>query len=98
MTPMDDLTQWLSTQLHEDEELVHEGNGDPARLLREIEAKRQIVRLHRPVTKRSTGSGGGTVEDCAVCDHFPAQYPCLTIRLLTLPYVDRPGYREEWRP
>lgn len=24
--------------------------------------------------------------------------PCLTLRLLALPYAGRPGYREEWRP
>jgi hypothetical protein len=27
-----------------------------------------------------------------------ADWPCLTLRLLALPYADRPGYREEWRP
>lgn len=25
-------------------------------------------------------------------------WPCETLRLLALPYADRPGYREEWRP
>jgi hypothetical protein len=25
-------------------------------------------------------------------------YPCPTVRLLALPYADRPGYRDEWRP
>jgi len=24
--------------------------------------------------------------------------PCTTLRLLALPYADRPGYRDEWRP
>lgn len=71
---------------------------DPARALREIEAKRQILALHRPVQQRSTGSGGGTVMDCHICNHFPAQYPCATVRLLAMPYADRPGYHEEWRP
>ncbi|MCD7440252.1 DUF6221 family protein [Streptomyces lincolnensis] len=76
----------------------HIAEWDPARVLREIDAKRQLLALHRPVQQRSTGSGGGTIEDCQVCGHFPAQYPCVTLRLLALPYADRPGYREEWRP
>jgi hypothetical protein len=24
-------------------------------------------------------------------------YPCATLRLLALPYADRPGYRKEWK-
>lgn len=28
----------------------------------------------------------------------PTPAPCSTLRLLALPYSDRPGYREEWRP
>lgn len=26
------------------------------------------------------------------------RYPCLTVRLLALPYADRPGFQESWRP
>ncbi|GAA3956909.1 hypothetical protein GCM10022384_07530 [Streptomyces marokkonensis] len=76
----------------------HVAEWDPARVLREIDAKRQMLDLHRPVHRRSTGSGGETIEDCQVCGHFPAQYPCATLRILALPYADRPGYRMEWRP
>lgn len=78
--------------------VAHVARHDPARVLREVEAKRRIIDLHRPVGKRSTGSGGGTVKDCQICDHFPAQFPCLTLRLLALPYADHPLYREEWAP
>jgi hypothetical protein len=28
----------------------------------------------------------------------PTMWPCMTLRLIALPYTDRPGYREEWRP
>jgi hypothetical protein len=76
----------------------HIAAHDPARVLREIDAKRQILTLHRPTGKRSTGSGGGTIQDCSVCQHFPARYPCTTLRFLVLPYSDRPGYQESWRP
>lgn len=77
---------------------THIARHDPARVLKEIEAKRRVVELHRPVQKRSTGSGGGVIEDCQVCDHFPARYPCTTLRLLALPYADHPDYQEQWRP
>jgi hypothetical protein len=51
---------------------------DPARVLREIDAKRRILdTLHE--------EGG----DRMFADIF---------RLLALPFADRPGYLEEWRP
>jgi hypothetical protein len=77
---------------------AHIAGHDPERVLRRVAADRRILDLHRSAQKRSTGSDGGFIEDCQTCDHFPAQYPCATIRLLALPHADRPGYREEWRP
>jgi hypothetical protein len=53
----------------------------PARVLREIDAKRQIV--ERYAWLREHGDTGGTA---------------WVLPLLALPYADRPGYREEWRP
>ncbi|MDT0567904.1 DUF6221 family protein [Streptomyces sp. DSM 3412] len=97
---MDDgVITTVDPQASPDEDVAqHIAEWDPARVLREIDAKRQLLDLHRPMRRRSTGSGGGAIEDCQICDHFPAQFPCLTLRLLALPYADRPGYREEWRP
>ncbi|KND45358.1 DUF6221 family protein [Streptomyces stelliscabiei] len=54
---------------------------DPARVLREIDAKRRIV--DRYAWLREHGDTGGTE---------------WVLPLLALPYADRPGYREEWRP
>lgn len=66
----------------------HIARHDPARVLREIDAKRKIIAEHdvysRPLGERM---------DCQSYD-----FPCTTLRLLALPYADRPGYREEWRP
>ncbi|MCZ4513497.1 DUF6221 family protein [Streptomyces sp. ActVer] len=64
---------------------------DPARVLREIDAKRQIVRWHyrRPAPKWDLDGVEGF--ECATCDQ---QFPCKTLRLLALPYADRPGYAE----
>lgn len=78
------------------------------RVAAECEAKRRIIELHDEDTRTVIGSEEvewlGT---CGVCcepskwDHFESaasEYPCMTLRLLALPYADRPGYQERWRP
>ncbi|MET8766347.1 DUF6221 family protein [Streptomyces sp. NPDC004658] len=72
-----------------DEDRAHIARHDPARVLREVEAKRQILAAH---------ALNGWV--CSTCDNeeVDQDYPCLTLRLLALPYVDHPDYRAEWRP
>lgn len=72
---------------------------DPARVLREVEAKRGVLELHAP---RERGDG------CVVCDDGNDScgclsgpnwsYPCDTVKILALPYADHPGYDEGWRP
>jgi hypothetical protein len=57
---------------------------NPARVLAEVEAKRQILAW----IDRVAISGQVTWS-------FDADAP---IRLLALPYADHPDYREEWRP
>lgn len=64
----------------------------PPRILAEVEAKREIVRLHWQRVSRW----------CEVCD-IPGDSQgrpegCTTVRLLALPYADHPDYRPEWRP
>lgn len=77
---------------------------NPARVLREIDAKRKLVKLHGRATLRA---GGGaqyfdTTTVCRSCEanlQFPEEsWPCSTLRLLAAPYSDRPGFREEWAP
>jgi hypothetical protein len=83
----------------------------PARVLREIDAKRQILDLYaNPVADRGAlrarmrevlGSDPDAFgrlhrqegELIEVAERFAP-----VARLLALPYADRPGYREEWRP
>ena len=55
---------------------------DPARVLREVDAKRRIL---AEAAEYEPGIPG-----------FPEMWTVL--RLLALPYVDRPGYLEAWRP
>ncbi|MFF5795775.1 DUF6221 family protein [Streptomyces albogriseolus] len=65
---------------------AHIVTHDPARVLREVAAKRQII-------ERCTRVQGLLLDD------FTAERLADDVlALLALPYADRPGYREEWRP
>lgn len=73
----------------------HIARHDPARVLREIDAKRRIIDLCEPPLVEVTG----------LRDSEPQYLPGAgapwgedVLRLLALPYADRPGYRDEWRP
>lgn len=68
-------------------------------LLADVDAKRRILDEHQNVNDG----------DCGTCVNgrwgypthggsSPQPWPCTTLRLLALPYADRPGYRDEWRP
>jgi hypothetical protein len=66
----------------------HVVRWDPARVLREVEAKRRILDdYERYAAERRRAMGGWDSREVS---------PILTA--LALPYSDRPGYREEWRP
>lgn len=59
----------------------------PARVLADVEAKRRIVDVH---VERA---------ECERCAWFDDElYPCETLKLLALPYANRTGYDESWRP
>ncbi|MGH3381869.1 MAG: DUF6221 family protein [Actinoallomurus sp.] len=61
---------------------------DPARALREVEAKRRLLKQFRlrgnSVRATVQPATGGVWDDL--------------LRMLALPYADHPDYREEWRP
>jgi hypothetical protein len=72
-------------------EAEHIIRHDPARVLREIDAKRKL--MERMATTLAVAEGDTEV------DHYGALDDAETaLCLLALPYADRPGYREEWRP
>lgn len=77
------------------------------RVLAECEAKRRILKEHAPIGGgcRRCASWEDSEGDNPDCDEVPATaippaawFPCVTVRLLALPYADHPDYREEWRP
>lgn len=62
-----------------------------ARVLAEVRAKRQIVRLHA-----ACGTGTGCCDDG---DRGGQEgIGCRTLAYLAIPYAAHPDYRPEWRP
>ena len=113
-THMTDLADWLLEQIAEDEadaRWLHDVSvdnmptlekfgdcicGRPARVLAECESKRRIIAEHHKVEEYAD-----PITFCSACGGHPSHgsdWPCYTLRLLALPYADRPGFREEWRP
>lgn len=99
---MSDLVEFLRARLDEDEKAAkawlpfgnsdaadrdHIARHDPARVLREVDAKRRLIQLYE--AQMETGGFVGT---------FYANTAEPSLRLLALPYADDPEYREEWRP
>ena len=72
----------------------HIARHDPARVLREVAAKRRILDWHRHATFYREPIG----PTCEVCGDHDGEDWCQTLRLLALPYADRDGYRSEWAP
>ncbi|MFE0088737.1 DUF6221 family protein [Streptomyces sp. NPDC059016] len=69
---------------------------DPARVLREVEAKRRMLTSYEnaAVAQRAatgTPSVGDLMDGSAHSLRF-------ALRLLALPYADHPDYRQEWKP
>lgn len=77
---------------HEPEIARHAVAHDPARVLREINAKRQLVERY----ERAMENRRAHPDDLASAGALLALHGA--VKLLALPYADRPGYREEWRP
>ncbi|WP_199443213.1 DUF6221 family protein [Umezawaea beigongshangensis] len=71
-----------------EEEAVHIVRHDPARVLRDVLAKRGIVDRHAPV------DGGAGAVSCA-WDRTP--YPCLDLRDLATTYLDHPDFDDDWK-
>jgi Family of unknown function (DUF6221) len=75
---------------------------DPARVLREVQAKRAIFDLHSPSYPNTYPEPSGQ-PTCGVChaggwDWDPERWPCPTVRALAAVYRDHPDYDEAWKP
>lgn len=78
------------------EDAAHIARHDPARVLRDVEAKRKILAIHQPHL-----SDYGEPPTCSACWPEPKigthpLYPCSTVRALAAVWSDHPDYRQEW--
>nr|WP_277349314.1 DUF6221 family protein [Streptomyces sp. N502] len=89
----------------------HMAEHDPARVLREVDSKKQILglfaaavedrvalraRMRKVVHTDPDEFGQMHQQESKLIE--AAEYLAPVVRLLALPYADRPGYRESWRP
>lgn len=75
----------------------HIARHHPARVLREVKAKRAIVALHAAMEIECSDVAGdpwaGTV--CSACEGGE-DWPCTTLRHVAAVYADRPDYDPAW--
>jgi hypothetical protein len=74
----------------------HIVNHDPARVLREVEAKRRI--LTDVVSEMDSMTDQIHLEWGAGPLDPTTRESLILLRLLALPYADHPDFRDEWRP
>jgi hypothetical protein len=95
----DELPQWLSEQLDEDEDEARRLYPSEAsvRLLREVEAKRQI--LNDLEAAEHEMDRAARDRDTVRYNEVRVGWTALkrVVRRLAGVYDQRPGYREEWR-
>lgn len=79
-----------------EEQQAHIATHDPARVLREIEAKRRIVRAYEAAVAAFNDSGPAM----ANYDRLVGSVSSLrgSLERLAEVYADRPGFQESWRP
>ncbi|WP_413102240.1 DUF6221 family protein [Streptomyces sp. Inha503] len=75
----------------------HIARHDPARVLREIDAKRQLLALYLEHERMDRETFEAEGERARSLVSLRAAY-FDAVRHLAAVYADRPGYREEWRP
>jgi hypothetical protein len=100
----------LHARYPNDPQYPHIARWDPARVAIECESKRQMIQLHCRIWlepgAEEFNDAHLTREPMPVCAECRPEgmfrratsWPCRTLKALALPYADRPGYREQWKP
>ena len=74
----------------------------PARVLREVAAKRKILALHVLATRHEPTATDPRLADvtCEICGWVSdiEGSACETLLMLAAPYSDHPGYDPRWKP
>ena len=109
------IAEFLAARLDEDEaaakavrpdqdyaDSAHQERWSPARVLREVEARRTITAEHA-ATGGWTAYGDHMCRRCVYSDDEPhdelhhwVAFPCPTLRALAAVWSDHPDYRQEW--
>jgi hypothetical protein len=89
----DDMVATGSQDFLDREHGEHIARHDPARVLREIDAKRQVLDWYEQ--RAAVDSRGEDPDDY---ENVTGSTLETVVQILALPYADGPGYREEWRP
>jgi hypothetical protein len=85
--------RWRHPMIEGSGPVAHIAAHDPARVLRETDAKRKILDEFEQADRYSRTTWGQSN-----ADQSRARTLGKVVRLLALPFADRPGFREEWRP
>jgi hypothetical protein len=100
-----DLIAFLNARTDQKDHFVRIARLDVAtrtRKLREIEAMRRLIEIHRPEWEDYVDGDGieRSSYQCAECEPpgTPDNYPCRTLRTIAIIYCDHPDYRQEWAP
>ncbi len=97
------LVEFLLARIKDDEEIGHllqRSSLEATRPLLECSAKRRIVSEHEQAC--GEGADHWPTEYKAYCEgcsaaQYAEQQMTVVLRLLAMPYADRPDYRREWR-
>lgn len=91
---MIDIATFLLARIREDASSAWQtpGRSCAQRILIECETKRRLLALHQP--ERFTRPP--VQYFCRHDQRIAGVWPCLTVRLLALPYFGHPDYQQEW--
>jgi hypothetical protein len=89
----------------DDADSAHFARWNPWRVLSSCVAKRLIIAAHRDVgagvDRRADPARMLKAHACSTCgqyDEYAIEWPCYTLKVLALDWVEHPSYRQEWRP
>ncbi len=77
---------------------VHIARHDPARVLREVAAKRSLLTQHRPASAEALHPWCRvSIRTDPEIGTYQEPFPCPTLRVLAVSYADHPDYQEAWK-